>query len=276
MTSCVILRGRHGERFVLFDPASMTRLRDPRDVDGFLDRVDPTSVDEATLGRFAAHSFGQEQGGTEALRELIARQELMVMPLGEFHRMDDPVDLLPVHTEPTGPIVEVARPTWVSLEFVHENGGSVAGTPISIRLPDGETVELNIDSSGMWRADDVGSAGYCSVRLVVPMDEPEKQRAIQLEPDDAWLAPDATQSVRLLTGQKHRVVVVGGSTVVDLVTPEGSPIEGERCEVTAANRAITGVSNKDGRFVAVHPSSVGDCKVRFPNLDKSLLSQQAS
>lgn len=122
-------------------------------------------------------------------------------------------DLVPDEpaTEPVRPAGRV-RTSWISFEVIHEFGLSVAGMRATLVGPGGQTRDAELDDGGRWRLDDVPT-GWYHLRLRHET-QPERQPRLLGRPkvkptkgDETWHF-GSTSSLRLHTGENHRIVIV--------------------------------------------------------------------
>lgn len=176
--------------------------------------------------------------------------------------------LAPATPAPSEP--EPQRPTWISIEFIHETGIGLPRVPFSLRTPDGGDRDELVGRDSKWRADDIQGRGNCQVRLTEDVTAPASgSTAYEARPGDHWLGPTAGSQSSLVAGEHHRVVIVGGSTRFELRDAGGVPVSGQRCAVRFEDREVVGVTDHKGCFVAAHPVGAKILDVTFSALDGS-------
>jgi outer membrane protein OmpA-like peptidoglycan-associated protein len=147
-------------------------------------------------------------GGEVALFELERR----------LPQMDPPPRGEPLHPSQPGRIEDpIARPTWLGLEVVNENGTQYPGAAFVLTLPDGGERLERLDAQSRWRADDIPAGPTCRVRF-----EPALRSHAGTE--GATFAATATESIELpdrgrtpvaiATAAEHRLVVPRPTTHV--------------------------------------------------------------
>lgn len=253
-----------GGSYYLVRHRDVARSRDEAQVLAFLQRAKrrhPPGSAEAE----------EEERELAALAKAIAEGSMVLVRTSERPPLMDAPKVRPLVEQPSAPSeVKESRPTWLSIELVHENGAAMGVVPVELGTPDGDTRSETIGRDGRWRADDITGRGDCRVKLGAAITaDPGGGKPVELRAEDAWIGPNAGDSTRLVTEAHHRVVVVGGSTTVELRDLEDQPVEGERCVVRFETRELVGVTDRLGRFVAAHPVGETVCEISFPNLDES-------
>lgn len=283
MARDLIIHNRVGETFVLVQAHDVVRLhvgaRDFVDEIAEHDAVGPEVRQLLEQGQLGILNQARDGDIQERLAQVLASGELVAVRIHKrAARMDAPrsgrlQDDAPGSGRPLVP--RDARPTWISVELVHEAGARLAGAALKVVTPLGTLRSEVLDSASRWRADDIEGAGYCEVSLVARLTHTGSSttRAVTLDKQDVWLGPNTGASVRLQTERHHRVVVVGGATTVRLVDLKSTPVASKRCRVVAGDREVTGLTDSDGTFIAHHPANVKVCEIDFPN-DATLLRAQ--
>lgn len=180
----------------------------PRDV---LHVRDPEEAQRVAEAVFGASPPPEHVRQAEALvRELVSGEAVLVREGEPLRRLDAPrvEPLLPVDPDP---VVDEVRPTWISVELVHEAGTSLEGLALDVTLADGREARARLDSAGRWRSDEV-PRGSCELRVL----DDERLRAQRRVIGPPGTAPaerlqwtlGSTRALRLPTMAHHRIVVV--------------------------------------------------------------------
>lgn len=196
---------------------------------------------------------------------------LMLVPLQRAVRyLDAPVarSLRDPSTD-ASPSDAPTRPTWIAITIVHESGVTYPGLTFSVVGSDRVSRSATLDPSSYWRADDM-PRGACNVELLASkLGDDAAEGSIAAQEADVWAVAGVERSLTLSPGKDHRIVVVEGQTLVELVDSSGAPIEGHRCTVEIDGRAQQAITDRRGQVLAFHPRSAAACTVAFPGLEGS-------
>ncbi len=100
----------------------------------------------------------------EAMVEaLLAGTHVVIRLDGEVRMLDEP-RVTPL-IDPSDPVVDGPRPTWISVEVVHTAGISTEGIELHLVTPEGRGIYGKLGVDGRWRSDAV-TRGTCDFSLL--------------------------------------------------------------------------------------------------------------
>jgi hypothetical protein len=180
----------------------------PQDVHHLAQPADAQLVADSIFG--APPLPADAPQAAKLVHDLVSGQALLVRVDTDPRLLDAPLvnPLLP--SEPD-PVHDDARPTWISLELVHESGIPLASVELELTFADGRQTFPRLDATGRWRADDV-PRGSCNLRVLDDERLLDRRRILGPLPATAHEPPlwsvGSTHTLRLTTTAHHRIVVV--------------------------------------------------------------------
>ena len=272
-----------GAREVLVVPGSALLPSDPASVVCFIEDALAHPEGRAAFAEWLGVSDAQlEEPETRArAKEILTRRSWRAVEVGrvaEARSPPRPTD--PIRpTDPTGPVrPRPARPTFLAITVVDEDGLGFVGTSWTVTTADGDDRRALLDERSSWRADDIRESGTCIVRVGASLPEPTGALPgfAGIPADARSLGAEARAQVAVRTGAEHTIVVVRGRTEIEVLDDAGRPAADELCEVKFGGEQSRLRTNAQGVAVLWHPRTVESVELSFVSIQAGAVKLERS